>query len=255
MSRARADEAPIPSIPRMLSRTPAWAYLAVVLPVVVLMAGVVLQPWFAPTDLMRDSQVIAARHDAASPAYGLISNLGIVVLALASGGAATTGLILRHARAPWARLLVWIAGLSLALVLDDLLLLHEAATFAPGAGALIAGAYGLAFLRFATTFRDVIARDLDVGLLLLSVGALAVSAATDVVVTATQSSVLVEDGAKLLGLVAWSAFAIRTALVAARNGDRSASASASTSTSTSASTSAGTGTGSDAPSPVPAHGV
>jgi hypothetical protein len=247
MSRARADEAPIPSIPRLLWRTPAWAYLAVVLPVVVLMAGVVLQPWLAPTDLMRDSQVIAARHDAASPAYGLISNLGIVVLALASGGAATTGLILRHARAPWARLLLWIAGLSLALVLDDLLLLHEAATFAPGAGALIAAAYGLAFLRFATTFRDVIARDLDVGLLLLSVGALAVSAATDVVVTATQSSVLVEDGAKLLGLVAWSAFALRTGLVAARHSGAT--------TTTSTSTNARASTDSVAPSAVTTHEV
>ena len=100
------------------------------------------------------------------------------------------------------------------LVLDDLLLLHEAAAFAPWAGALVAAAYGLAFLRFVVRFRDVILRDLDVGLLLLAVGSLGVSLVTDVLVAPTQSSVLVEDGAKLLGLVAWSAFVLRTALFA-----------------------------------------
>ena len=104
--------------------------------------------------------------------------------------------------------------LTLVLALDDLLLLHEAAAFAPGAGVLVAAAYGLAFLRFIVRFRDVIIRDLDVGLLLLAVGSLGVSLVTDVLVAPTQSSVLVEDGAKLLGLVAWSAFGLRTALFA-----------------------------------------
>ena len=115
---------------------------------------------------------------------------------------------------PEPRLLGWIAVLSLALVLDDLLLLHEAATFGPSAGALFAAAYGLAFLRFVVRFRDAIVHDLDVGLLLLAVGSLGVSVVTDVVVAPTQASVLLEDGAKLLGLVAWSAFALRTALFA-----------------------------------------
>ena len=63
-------------------------------------------------------------------------------------------------------------------------------------------------------FRDVIIRDLDVGLLLLAVGSLGISLVTDLLVAPTQSSVLVEDGAKLLGLVAWSAFGLRTALFA-----------------------------------------
>ena len=68
----RADERPVPSIPRMLSRTPPWVYVSVVLPVAMVMAATVLQPWLPPTDLMRDSQAVAARHDAASPAYGQI---------------------------------------------------------------------------------------------------------------------------------------------------------------------------------------
>ena len=104
--------------------------------------------------------------------------------------------------------------LTLVLVVDDLLLLHEAAAFAPLAGVLTAAAYGLAFLRFVVRFRDVIVRELDVGLLLLAVGAFGVSAVTDLLVAPTQTSVFVEDGAKLLGLVAWSAFGLRTTLFA-----------------------------------------
>ena len=49
---------------------------------------------------------------------------------------------------------------------------------------------------------------------MLAVGAFGVSAVTDLLVAPTQISVLVEDGAKLLGLVAWSAFGLRTTLFA-----------------------------------------
>ena len=133
-------------------------------------------------------------------------------MALSSGAAATGRLILHDAPGPERRLLAWTAALSLVLVLDDLLLLHEAAAFMPWTAALVGGAYALAFLRFLIQFRDMILRDLDVGLLLLAVGSLGVSVVTDVMVAPTQSSVLVEDGAKLLGLVAWSAFVLRTAL-------------------------------------------
>ena len=79
MSRARPDERPAVWMLRILSRTPPAVYLAVVLPVVVVMAATVLQPWLPPSDLLRDSQVVAAGHAGASPAYGLISNVGIVV--------------------------------------------------------------------------------------------------------------------------------------------------------------------------------
>ena len=214
MSRVRPAERPAVWMVRILSRTPPGVYLAVVVPVVVVIAATSLQPWLPPSDLLRDSQVVAAGHAGESPAYGLISNVGIVVVALSSGAAATGRLILHDAPGPERRLLAWTAALSLVLVLDDLLLLHEAAAFMPWTAALVGGAYALAFLRFVIQFRDMIIRDLDVGLLLLAVGSLGVSVVTDVLVAPTQSSVLVEDGAKLLGLVAWSAFVLRTALFA-----------------------------------------
>lgn len=216
MSRARPDDRPAAWMLRILSRTPFTAYLSVLLPVVVLLAATVLQPWLPPSDLVRDSQVVAAGHAGSSPAYGLISNVGIVALALSSGAAALGRLVLPDAPAPVPRLLLWIAVLTFVLAVDDLLLLHEAAAFAPFAGALTTAAYGLAFLRFVVRFRDVIVRELDVGLLLLAVGAFGVSAVTDLLVAPTQTSVFVEDGAKLLGLVAWSAFGLRTTLLAFR---------------------------------------
>ena len=153
-------------------------------------------------------------HADVSPAYGLISNVGIVALALSCGAAAIGRLAMPDAPAPVPRLLLWIAVLTLVLAVDDLLLLHETAAFAAFAGALTTAAYGLAFLRFVVRFRDVIVRELDVGLLLLAVGAFGVSAVTDLLVAPTQASVFVEDGAKLLGLVAWSAFGLRTTLFA-----------------------------------------
>lgn len=216
MSRARPYEPPAPAawVSRTLARTPPEVYLAVVLPVVVAIAATALQPWLPPSDLLRDSQVVAAAHAGSSPAYGLLSNVGIVVLALSGGAACIARLILRGAPAPQPQLLTWTAVLSMVLVLDDLLLLHEAAAFALGAGALVAAGYGLAFLCFVVRFRDVILRDLDAGLLLLAVGALGVSVVTDLLVAPTQSSVVVEDGAKLLGLVAWSAFVLRASFSA-----------------------------------------
>lgn len=214
MRRARPDERPSLWMLGILSRTPRRVYLSVVLPVAVVMAATALQPWFPPTDLVRDSQVVAAGHGGTSPAYGLISNLGIVVLALSCGGAAIGRLILRDTPGPWPRLVLWSAGLSLVLVLDDLLLLHEAATFAPWAAALVAAMYGFAFLRFVLRFWEEIVRELDVGLLVLAVGSFGVAAATDLMMAATPTSVLVEDGAKLLGIVAWSVFGLRTVLVA-----------------------------------------
>ena len=211
MSAAGPDERPAARMPGILVRTPPAVYLAVVLSVVVVMAATALQPWLPVSDLLRDSQVVAARHAGGSPAYGLVSNVGILVMVLAAGGAAIGWLVLRDAPAPWPRLLLWAGLLTLVLAVDDLIMLHEAAAFAPWSGVLIAAVYGLAVLRFVVRFRDEILRDLDPGLLLLAVGSLGVSLVTDLI-DPTPASLLVEDGAKLLGLVSWSAFVVRSIL-------------------------------------------
>ncbi|GAA1058463.1 hypothetical protein GCM10017608_26220 [Agromyces luteolus] len=197
-----------------LRRTPPWIHVAMAVVVAVTVAVVLTQPWFAPTDLVRDSQAVAAKHGDASPAYGLVSNLGIVVLVLAAGTlVAALALVPRGAASR--RLLAWGLALSLVFALDDLLLLHETAAFGPGSGTVLAAAYAVGFLAFALRFLDAVVERFDPALLAIVFVGLGASAMVDVLVDpATRLSVIVEDGAKLLGVLAWSAFVMRAAILA-----------------------------------------
>lgn len=215
---------------RERGNTPATVYVAVVVPVVALVAAAGLQPWLAPSDLLRDSQAVAAERGDAHTAYGLLSNLGVMAMALAAGAALVGWLVLRTTPSPTVSapagpiptpgrlrpLLAWGAALSALFALDDLLMLHETAAVIPGAAALIGAVYALVFVAFIVRFRATIRRDLDAGLLVLAVAALAASVLVDIVIEATEWSVLIEDGAKLLGIAAWSAFVLRAALIGLR---------------------------------------
>ena len=193
-------------------------YAGVAAPVVVAVVVAATQPWLRPSDLTRDSQAIAAAHGATSPAYGILSNAGIVVMAVACGMALLGWLASRRTGDPITSLLAWSTGLGLAFVLDDLLLLHESAAFGPWAGAAAAAAYAVAAVAHLVRFHELIRARLDIGLFVLAMAALGASAVTDVLVTPSQASVLVEDGAKLLGIVAWSAFIGRAALTTLASG-------------------------------------
>ena len=215
MSAVLTGSRPVTEVLRLLARTPNAVYAAVVVPVVLTMVAVALQPWLLPSDLLRDSQTVAAARGNAHSAFGLVSNLGILAMTLSSGAALLGFAILRGTPGRMRALLGCGAMLSLAFVLDDLLLLHETLTFATWARVLFATAYAGAFACFLVRFRATIRQHLDVGLLILAGAALGSSLLVDMVVEpATQLSVLVEDGAKLLGLVAWSAFLLRSAVVA-----------------------------------------
>lgn len=205
-----------PSAPNTPSRAPAPKYAAVVAPVAIAIIAAATQPWLPPSDLLRDSQVVAAAHGEASPAYGLLSNLGILVIALASGMALAGWLVVRRTDDAARPFLAWSFALGLVFVLDDLLLLHESSAFASWAGIAVAVAYGVAFLVYLARFQDVVRQRFDAGLLLLAIAAFAGSAAVDLLARPTQASVLIEDGAKLLGIVAWSAFVGTAALTALR---------------------------------------
>ena len=199
---------------RALARTPRATYAAVVAPVALLLVAVALQPWLPPSHLLRDSQVVAIAHGNPHAAYGLVSNLGILVMALTSGAALLGWIALRAAPGRMRSLLGGAGLLSLAVVLDDLLLLHETFTFATWARLAFIVAYAGAFAWFLVRFRALIEQRLDLGLLVLAGAALGSSLLVDAALEATQLSVLLEDGAKLLGFVAWSAFVVRAALVA-----------------------------------------
>lgn len=203
-----------PSAPKAPRRTPAYVYVAVVAPVAIAVVAAATQPWLPPSHLLRDSQVVAGLHGDSSPAYGLLSNLGILALAVASGMALLGWLIARRTGDELGPLLAWSFALGLVFVLDDLLLLHEAASGASWTGIAIAAGYGIAFLAYLARFRDVARRRLDGGMLLIAIAAFAGSAVVDLLVDPTQASVLIEDGAKLLGIMAWSVFVARAAILA-----------------------------------------
>ena len=191
-------------------------YVAVAAPVIIATVAAATQPWLPPSHVLRDSQVIAAAHGDASPAYGLLSNLGVVVIAIATGMALLGWLVGRRNGDPLGSLLAWSFALSLAFVLDDLLLLHEAASVTSWGSIAVAAVYGAAFLVYLARFQEVVRERFDGGLLFLAIAAFGGSAVVDVLVRPTQTSVLLEDGAKLLGIVAWSVFVGRAALTAIR---------------------------------------
>ena len=202
---------------RAADRTPPLAYAAAVAPVAVIMVAVVTQPWMPPTDLVRDSQAVAVLRGSAHTAHGLVSNLGILATAVGAGAAFIGAAAASARRHRLRRALAWGGVASLVVALDDLLLLHEGATFASWMPKAIAAAYAVGFAAYLWRFRTPILRHLDVGLLILALLGLGTSATVDVLAEpATVASVLVEDGAKLLGLAAWSVFLVRGALVALR---------------------------------------
>jgi hypothetical protein len=204
-------------VPDVHAPTPPLVYAAVVAPVAIAMTAVATQPWLPPSDLLRDSQAVAAGHADTSTAYGLLSNLGIAATLLAAGAALLAWMSVRRTGDGLGALLAWAFPLSLAFALDDLLLLHETAAASPWAGHLVTAAYGAAFLAFVGRFLPTIRERLGSGLILLAVAAFAVSALVDLLATPSQMSVVVEDGAKLLGVMAWSAFVVRAALAAIRS--------------------------------------
>jgi hypothetical protein len=202
---------------RAADRTPALVYAAAVVPVALVFVAVTTQPWMPPTDLVRDSQAVAVLRGSAHTVYGLVSNLGILAMAMAAGAAIVAAAAAPRRDDQLRRVLAWGGGLTLAVALDDLLLLHEGATFAAWMPKVIVMAYAVAFAGYLWRFRIEIMRHLDVGLLAIAMLALGTSAIVDVLAEpATVASVLVEDGAKLLGLAAWATFLIRGALIALR---------------------------------------
>lgn len=214
---------------RATDRTPPLVYAAVFVPVVVIVVAVVTQPWMPPTDLVRDAQAVAVLRGSAHTAHGLVSNLGIVATVLGAGAAFVGAAAASGRNGRLRRALAWGGVASLIVALDDLLLLHESATFASWMAMAFAAAYAIGFTVYLWRFRVAILRYLDVGLLALAMLALGTSAIVDVLAEpAIVASVLVEDSAKLLGLAAWAGFLIRGAITAVRpsgSGERADAAS------------------------------
>lgn len=162
------------------------------------------------SELVRDPTSIAE----VAPWTGFLSTLAVMAWAAAAGACVTAGLALRGAGDPNARFMLATAALIGYIALDDGLLLHE------GIGPDYVGIpelamYGLllgAVAGWLFGFRDEIAST-DAGLLIMGMGCLGVSLASDVVGVVPGPA---EDGLKLAGIagmVAWAFVTSREALL------------------------------------------
>jgi hypothetical protein len=173
------------------------AYLAtVVLMLLVSAAGHVLDRPVG--DFTRDPTAVLE-----GPAYiGFVSSIGAVVWAVGAT-ACLLAVLLLEGRTRSAFL--WGGLLTAALLADDLFLLHE--TYYPQVGVpekAVPLLYAVAIVAYAVVFRDFLRRH---GLLLIPAAAalFAVSGLLDFTLD-EEAPFLVEDGAKLLGIVTWTFF-------------------------------------------------
>jgi hypothetical protein len=153
----------------------------------------------------------AAIHQA-NPLLGAVSNLGIVLWAAAATVALfTSRQLARIEEARRTSTFLQAAGvLSCWLLLDDLYMLHERVLpdWFGVPQPLVFALYAVVILVLVARFRSVL-RTADSRPLALALGFFAVSAAIDQGPAAWHrwdALVLVEDGAKLFGLVGWLAY-------------------------------------------------
>ena len=139
---------------------------------------------------------------------GYYSNLGVLVWAAAATTALLGHYLLRRVgHVEPARLLLVASMITVAIMLDDLFLLHDAVyreVGIPQYAPFIA--YGLAIAAFSWRFRH----QLGAGLLLIvaAVSCLGLSAVLDTLFH-LQPPYLIEDGTKALGLALWALMIVR----------------------------------------------
>jgi hypothetical protein len=167
-------------------------------------------------DLTRDPSAVLD-----GPAYiGFVSNVGIVVWTLGASACLLAALVLEGPiRWPF----VWGGLLTAWLLADDLFLLHESyfnQVHLPEQAAPVI--YTVAIVAYAYVYRDFLRRH---GLWLLPTAFVffAISGALDVTLDA-DSPFLIEDGAKLFGIVTWTVFFTLAAVRELRSGVQPAEA-------------------------------
>lgn len=146
---------------------------------------------------------------------GLVSNVGILAWTIAAGAGAAGAWICRlGGRVSAQRFLAAGSLVSSIMLIDDLLQLHS--SLVPDITGLPKGIVetivALVAIRWMIQYRPEVRRTHQF-LLVASVGALAVSILVDLVIAPRQTdfALLIEDGAKFFGVLAWAAYFVVTA--------------------------------------------
>jgi hypothetical protein len=151
----------------------------------------------------------------AQPYIGFVSQLGILLWAAAAAVCFFCAKVVSKAH-PLKKFLLVSGLLTLMLGMDDAFLLHEAVF--PHIGVpekVVLGAYCILGLLYVIRFQRVIETTAYV-LLWLALAGFAASVALDVLPPPGVNPYLFEDGAKLLGIVAWMSYFLSVGAAALR---------------------------------------
>lgn len=147
------------------------------------------------------------------PYVGLLSNLGVLAWCVAAAVAGFAAVLLRQRGSRReARFFGWTAVLTAALLLDDLLMGHEAARQAGAWGSewWVLGPLGVLAAGYVLAYRRRLLEG-PAALLVVAALALGFSLFADQLLPARGRTVVFEDGAKLLGVVAWCVYVVVSA--------------------------------------------
>lgn len=185
--------------PRMVLIGFALIFLVLCIPVVAKLV------WnIPPADLLRDPAAVLG-----GPAYvGVISTLGLLLWGCTAALCLYTAAAQQNARGFW----LFAGGVTLMLLADDWLLLHENAfpVYLGLSEYYLYGAYALAVAYYLIHFRQVLLRA-EYWLLLIALGGFAASLGIDLIdgIIYVPGFYLFEDGAKLIGIASWLMFHAR----------------------------------------------
>lgn len=187
-------------------------WLVTLVPPLVLMIGIALQPWVSPGDLLRDPLAVAEMSETCCKVYfGAVSSAG--VLLWASGAAIcvfAASVLAVSSRQIRQAIFLFSAGLLTGiLVLDDLFLVHD--NILPAFGVSQPAVYGtyalLCSAYILVSWRQILAN--RYGLLAVAIALFGASIKIDWLFHSDHPvRILLEDGAKLCGIFAWTSFHI-----------------------------------------------
>lgn len=210
----------LPAVRRTLRATPFWVYSVALVPAAAEFVLLLAQPYVTMASLIRDPAALSGGRFY----YGFVSNLGVILWCATASVCLFRGAELLGRPAQRATAVFMLsAGLFTAVVLlDDFFMLHEEVIptylHIPEKAVLLAYALMLAFY-LALNWRLLLAADAP--LLALALGFFALSNLVDMTFTHSfymttrgeevSRDVIVEEGAKFVGISAWTTFHLRAA--------------------------------------------
>lgn len=193
-----------------------WVYVLTFAPGILLLAAIWYQKHVPVPVLMKDPlAVVQLTNQCCRFYYGLVSNLGVMIWTTGAAVCLFASVLLFPMVRRRAEAVFFAAAAAFTgwLALDDLFMIHEDVLPQLGVPQLMTYAFyaGTAAAYFLLSWRQILA--LRPALMASALALLGTSVLIDVLVhTESAVHVFFEDGAKLLGILAWTSFHVTAAL-------------------------------------------